>query len=53
MVDAFINEKVTLINNFLRLDFNAVTGNLYGTGNGREFGDEINLITSGFDGGWT
>jgi hypothetical protein len=39
-------------NNILGLDFNPVTGNLSDTGNGRQFGDEINLVTSRFDSGW-
>ena|SRR6266508_1107485 len=39
-------------NNILGLDFNPVTGNLCETANGHEFGDEINLVTPGFDSGW-
>jgi glucose/arabinose dehydrogenase len=29
-----------------------VTGNLWGTENGEDYGDEINLIEPGFNGGW-
>ena len=39
-------------NNILGLDFNPVTGNLCDTGNGREFSDEMNLVTPGIDSGW-
>ncbi len=40
------------IRNSFGLDIDAVTGNLWDTENGPEFGDEINLIKPGFNSGW-
>ena len=40
------------IRNSFGLDFDPVTGNLWDTENGPEFGDEINLVNPGFNSGW-
>jgi aldose sugar dehydrogenase len=40
------------IRNGFGLDFDPVTGNLWDTENGPEFGDEINLVQPGFNSGW-
>ena len=40
------------IRNSFGLDFDPVTGNLWDTENGPYFGDEINLVESGFNSGW-
>jgi aldose sugar dehydrogenase len=40
------------IRNGFGLDFDPVTGNLWDTENGPQFGDEINLVTPGFNSGW-
>ncbi len=40
------------IRNSFGLDIDTVTGNLWDTENGPEFGDEINLINPGFNSGW-
>jgi glucose/arabinose dehydrogenase len=40
------------IRNGFGMDFDPVTGNLWDTENGPEFGDEINLIEPGFNSGW-
>jgi len=40
------------IRNGFGLDFDPVTGKLWDTENGREFGDEINLVEPGFNSGW-
>ena len=40
------------IRNGFGLDFDPVTGNLWDTENGPEFGDEINLVEPGFNSGW-
>ena len=40
------------IRNSFGLDFDPVTGNLWDTENGRDFGDEINLVKPGFNSGW-
>jgi glucose/arabinose dehydrogenase len=40
------------IRNSFGMDFDPVTGNLWDTENGREFGDEINLVEPGFNSGW-
>ncbi len=40
------------LRNSFGIGFDPVTGNLWDTENGANFGDEINLIESGFDGGW-
>lgn len=40
------------IRNGFGLDFDPVTGNLWDTENGPEFGDEINLVKPGFNSGW-
>jgi aldose sugar dehydrogenase len=40
------------IRNGFGLDFDPVTGNLWDTENGPEFGDEINLVVPGFNSGW-
>jgi glucose/arabinose dehydrogenase len=39
------------IRNSFGMDFDPVTGNLWETENGPEFGDEINLVLPGFNGG--
>ncbi len=40
------------IRNSFGIGFDPVTGNLWETENGSHFGDEINLIIPGFNGGW-
>jgi glucose/arabinose dehydrogenase len=40
------------IRNSFGLDFDPVTGKLWDTENGQEFGDEINLVNPGFNSGW-
>jgi glucose/arabinose dehydrogenase len=40
------------IRNGFGLDFDPVTGTLWDTENGPEFGDEINLVVPGFNSGW-
>lgn len=40
------------IRNGFGLDFDPVTGRLWDTENGPEFGDEINLVEPGFNSGW-
>jgi glucose/arabinose dehydrogenase len=40
------------IRNSFGLDFDPLTGNLWDTENGPGFGDEINLVESGFNSGW-
>jgi glucose/arabinose dehydrogenase len=40
------------IRNGFGLDFDPVTGKLWDTENGPEFGDEINLVEPGFNSGW-
>jgi glucose/arabinose dehydrogenase len=40
------------IRNGFGMDFDPVTGNLWDTENGPEFGDEINLVEPGFNSGW-
>ena len=40
------------IRNGFGLDFDPVTGKLWDTENGRDFGDEINLVEPGFNSGW-
>jgi glucose/arabinose dehydrogenase/predicted phosphodiesterase len=40
------------IRNGFGLDFDPITGNLWDTENGPEFGDEINLVKPGFNSGW-
>ncbi|NOJ29682.1 MAG: hypothetical protein DA328_05885, partial [Nitrososphaeraceae archaeon] len=40
------------IRNGFGLDFDPVTGNLWDSEIGPEFGDEINLVKPGFNGGW-
>jgi hypothetical protein len=39
------------IRNGFGMDFDPVTGNLWDTENGPEFGDEINLVEPGFNSG--
>ena len=34
------------------MDFDPVTGNLWDTENGPDYGDEINLVQPGFNSGW-
>lgn len=41
------------IRNSFGMDFDPVTGNLWDTENGPSYGDEINLVTPGFNSGWT
>jgi glucose/arabinose dehydrogenase len=40
------------IKNSFGISFDPVTGKLWDTENGPAFGDEINLVEPGFDGGW-
>jgi len=40
------------IRNGFGLDFDPLSGNLWDTENGPEFGDEINLVKPGFNSGW-
>ena len=40
------------IRNSFGMDFDPLTGNLWDTENGPTFGDEINLVTPGFNSGW-
>jgi glucose/arabinose dehydrogenase len=40
------------LRNSFGLDFDPVTGNLWDTENGEDFGDEINLVEPGFNSGW-
>lgn len=40
------------IRNSFGMDFDPITGNLWDTENGPGYGDEINLITPGFNSGW-
>jgi glucose/arabinose dehydrogenase len=40
------------IRNSFGLDFDPVTGNLWDTENGPEYGDEINIVEPGFNSGW-
>jgi aldose sugar dehydrogenase len=41
------------IRNSFGLDFDPVTGKLWDTENGPNYGDEINLVEPGFNSGWT
>ena len=40
------------IRNGFGLDFDPLTGKLWDTENGRDFGDEVNLVEPGFNSGW-
>jgi aldose sugar dehydrogenase len=40
------------IRNSFGIDFDPITGNLWDTEDGPEFGDEINLVNPGFNSGW-
>lgn len=40
------------IRNAFGMDFDPITGKLWDTENGPSFGDEVNLIEPGFNGGW-
>jgi glucose/arabinose dehydrogenase len=40
------------LRNSFGITFDQVTGNLWDTENGANFGDEINLVEPGFNGGW-
>ena len=40
------------IRNSFGIDFDPLTGNLWDTENGPEYGDEINLVEPGFNSGW-
>jgi glucose/arabinose dehydrogenase len=40
------------IRNSFGMDFDPLTGNLWDTENGASYGDEINLVTAGFNSGW-
>jgi glucose/arabinose dehydrogenase len=40
------------IRNSFGLDFDPLTGNLWDTENGPEYGDEINLVELSFNSGW-
>jgi aldose sugar dehydrogenase len=35
------------------MDFDPLTGNLWDTENGPEYGDEISLVEPGFNSGWS
>jgi glucose/arabinose dehydrogenase len=41
------------IRNSFGMDFDPVTGNLWDTENGPNYGDEINLVEPGFNSGWS
>jgi glucose/arabinose dehydrogenase len=41
------------IRNSFGIDFDPLTGNLWDTENGPKFGDEINLVSPGFNSGWS
>jgi glucose/arabinose dehydrogenase len=41
------------LRNSFGIDFDPVTGNLWDTENGPNYGDEINLVEPGFNSGWT
>lgn len=41
------------IRNSFGMDFDPLTGNLWDTENGPEYGDEINLVKPGFNSGWS
>lgn len=40
------------IRNSFGMDFDPITGRLWDTENGASYGDEINLVTAGFNSGW-
>ena len=40
------------IKNSFGIDFDPLTGNLWDTENGPDYGDEINLVEPGFNSGW-
>jgi glucose/arabinose dehydrogenase len=40
------------LRNSFGFDFDPITGNLWNTENGEDFGDEINLVEPGFNSGW-
>ena len=40
------------IRNSFGIDFDPITGNLWDTENGPNYGDEINLVEPGFNSGW-
>jgi glucose/arabinose dehydrogenase len=40
------------IRNSFGMDFDPVTGNLWDTENGPDYGDEVNLVLPGFNSGW-
>jgi glucose/arabinose dehydrogenase len=40
------------IRNSFGIDFDPITGNLWDTENGPEYGDELNLVKPGFNSGW-
>ena len=40
------------IRNSFGIDFDPLTGNLWDTENGAEYGDELNLVQPGFNSGW-
>ena len=41
------------IRNTFGMDFDPLTGNLWDTENGPDYGDEINLVKPGFNSGWS
>lgn len=41
------------LRNSFGIDFDPITGKLWDTENGPNYGDEINLVEPGFNGGWT
>ena len=40
------------IRNSFGIDYDPITGNIWMTDNGPDFGDELNLVRPGFNGGW-
>jgi aldose sugar dehydrogenase len=40
------------IRNSFGIDYDPITGNIWVTDNGPEYGDELNLVMPGFNGGW-
>ena len=41
------------LRNSFGIDFDPLTGKLWDTENGDDFGDEINLVEPGFNSGWS
>jgi aldose sugar dehydrogenase len=40
------------LRNSFGIDYDPITGNIWATDNGPEFGDELNIVRPGFNGGW-